>query len=54
MDKDLEYFQNAIEASPEELEQHLLETGELLTPEDYNIIYQYESMLDAMCHYEGC
>jgi len=54
MDKELEYFQNAIEASPEELEQHLLETGELLTPEDYSIIYQYESMLDAMSYYEGC
>ena len=53
MDKDLEYFQNAIEASPEELEQHLLETGELLSEEDYAIIYQQEQ-IDDYNFGQGC
>lgn len=53
MDKDLEYFQHAIEASPEEYEAHLLATGKLLSEEDYAILYQQEQMDDYNFGY-GC
>ena len=46
MDKDLEYIQNAIETSPEEYHRFLEENGELLSAEDYSIIYQAEQMDD--------
>ena len=46
MDKDLEYIQNAIESSPEEYHRFLEENGELISAEDYAIIYQQEQMDD--------
>lgn len=51
---DLEYLKNAIEASPEEYYAHLEKLKELLTPEEYALLYQEEQNIDANCEEVGC